>query len=94
MTSGLTHEPKKLGICQWFHYEAYDDVEAAVRLMCELGIQRLRTGISWADFFRPNGRQWYDYQMAALSEFEVLQSIWHTPPSISESYSCASPRRR
>jgi CDP-paratose 2-epimerase len=85
---------KKLGVCQWFHYKAYQDVENAVRLMRELGIQRIRTGISWADFFRPNGRQWYDWQMAALSEFDVLLSIWHTPPSISEGNSCASPPRR
>src|SRR5690606_35647768 len=54
----------------------------------------IRTGISWADYFRPKGRQWYDWQMAALSEFDVLLSLWHTPPSISEGNACASPPRR
>lgn len=32
--------------------------------------------------------------MNALSEFEVLLSVWHTPPSISQGNSCNSPPRR
>ena len=32
--------------------------------------------------------------MAALADFDVLLSIWHTPPSIAEAESCASPPRR
>ncbi|MFU8814908.1 MAG: hypothetical protein ACNA7W_06165 [Pseudomonadales bacterium] len=84
----------KLGICQWFHFEAYDDVELAVRHLHELGIRYLRTGISWADFHRPAGKRWYDWQMAALRDFEVLLSVWHTPPSISASGTCAGPPRR
>lgn len=74
----------RLDVCQWFHYEAYDDVERAVELLRQLGVRHLRTGVSWADFHRPRGRQWYDWQMEALSEFEVLLSVWHTPPSIAE----------
>src|SRR5690606_3650110 len=92
--SDIQHMHDKLGVCQWFHYEAYRDVETAVELMKELGVRRIRTGISWADYFRPKGRQWYDWQMAALSEFDVLLSLWHTPPSISEGNACASPPRR
>jgi CDP-paratose 2-epimerase len=84
----------RLGICQWFHYEDCAAVEQAVELLHELGVRHLRTGISWADYHRPHGRQWYDWQMAALSDFEVLLSIWHTPPSISEASCCASPPRR
>ena len=53
-----------------------------------------RTGISWADYFRPGGKQWYDWQMKQLEAFEVLLSVWHTPPSISEGESCNSPPRR
>lgn len=84
----------KLGICQWFHYETYRDVERAVRLMQELGVKHVRTGISWADWHRPNGPAWYDFQMDALSDFDVLVSIWHTPPSIAEGGTCASPPAR
>lgn len=84
----------ELGICQWFHFEDEPMLETAVRLMRELGIRHLRTGISWADYVRPGGRAWYDRQMAALAGFEVLLSIWHTPPSIAEGGTCASPPRR
>jgi CDP-paratose 2-epimerase len=83
-----------VGICQWFHYEAYADVERAVLLMEELGVRHLRTGISWADYHRPQGRAWYEWQMKALAGFDVLLSVWHTPPSISERGTCASPPRR
>lgn len=84
----------KLGVCQWFHYEDYAEVERAVALMRDLGIRHLRTGISWADFYRPRGKQWYDWLMRTLREFEVLLSIWHTPPSISENGQCSGPPRR
>lgn len=86
----------ELGVCQWFHYEAYDDVTAAIELMHDLGLRHLRTGVSWADFHRPGGQAWYDWQMAALAEadLELLVSVWHTPPSIAEGGVCASPPRR
>lgn len=84
----------RFGICQWFHHEDYRAVERSVGLLHDLGIRHLRTGISWADYFRPAGKQWYDFQMKALAEFDVLLSVWHTPPSISEGNACASPPRR
>lgn len=84
----------KLGVCQWFHYEDHDSVRRAVQLMKELNVRHLRTGISWADFCRPGGKAWYDWQMKQLADFEVLLSIWHTPPSVSEGNSCNSPPRR
>lgn len=83
-----------LGVCQWFHYEAHQDVEMAVEQMHALGVRHLRTGISWADYHRPGGKRWYDWQMAQLEGFDVLLSIWHTPPSISAGGTCASPPAR
>lgn len=83
-----------LGVCQWFHYEDYGTLERAVELLRELGVRHLRTGISWADYLRPNGKAWYDAMMEALAEFDLLLSVWHTPPSISEGNCCASPPRR
>lgn len=84
----------KLGLCQWFHYQDDAAVEQTVDLLHDLGVRHLRTGISWADFHRPRGPQWYDRQMGALSDFDVLLSVWHTPPSISEADNCVSPPRR
>ena len=84
----------KLGICQWFHYQDYDAVERAVDLLGELGVRHVRTGISWADYFRPDGSAWYAFQMEALADFEVLLSVWHTPPSIALGDTPASPPAR
>jgi CDP-paratose 2-epimerase len=88
--------PPPLGICQWFHYEAYEDVERAVALLRELDVRHLRTGISWADYHRPGGKAWYDWQMSALDAagLDVLLSVWHTPPSLGEAPRCAAPPRR
>jgi CDP-paratose 2-epimerase len=85
---------QKLGVCQWFHYRDYAAVDRALRLMDDLGCRHLRTGISWADYHRPGGRAWYDWQMKALKGVEVLLSVWHTPPSLSEDGTTAAPPRR
>ena len=84
----------RLGVCQWFHFEDRDSVRRTVELLNELDVRHLRTGISWADYCRPGGKQWYDWQMKQLDGFDVLLSVWHTPPSISEGNSCNSPPRR
>ncbi len=84
----------ELGICQWFHYNDQRTLNCAVRALQQLGVRHLRTGVSWADFHRPGGRAWYDRQMEALRPFEVLLSVWHTPPSISENHDCNGPPRR
>jgi len=86
----------KFGICQWFHYQAYDNLWATIEVLQELGIRHLRTGISWADFLRPQGEPWYTWQMRTLAEagFHILLSVWHVPPSLSEGGTCASPPRR
>jgi CDP-paratose 2-epimerase len=87
---------EKLGICQWFHYEDYTAVDQSIELLSELGVRHLRTGISWADYLRDGGRAWYDWQMRRLAEsgLELLLSVWHTPPSLSESNACNGPPRR
>ena len=52
----------EVGICQWFHFEDHR-LDEAVRWMRELGVKYLRTGLSWADSFRPNADAWFDRQM-------------------------------
>jgi CDP-paratose 2-epimerase len=87
---------EKFGVCQWFHYEDYASVDLALKLLRDLRVKHLRTGISWADFLRPGGKAWYDWQMERLKEsgLEVLLSIWHTPPSIAEGSACNGPPMR
>jgi beta-xylosidase len=66
------------GICQWFHFEDHR-LENAVRLMRELGVTKLRTGLSWADWLRPGAEAWFDRQMRALEAFDVTVTFCFTP---------------
>jgi beta-xylosidase len=70
----------ELGICQWFHFED-DRFERALRWLRELGVKRLRTGLSWADSLRPHALQWFDKQMKALEPFDVTVTFCFTPES-------------
>ena len=36
----------------------------------KLGVRHLRTGVSWADWYRPNAEAWFDVQMSGLQEFD------------------------
>lgn len=76
----IEHFDPRLGICQWFHYEDHR-LDEAVRWLRLLGVRRLRTGISWADWHRPDAVRWFDRQMAALEEFELTITLCFTPPS-------------
>ncbi len=66
------------GLCQWFHFEDHR-LEKAVQIMRELGVKKLRTGLSWADFERPNAERWFDHQMKSLEEFELTVTFCFTP---------------
>ncbi len=67
-----------MGICQWFHFEDHR-LDAAVRRLRQLGVKHLRTGLSWADSYRPNAEAWFDRQMEALAEFDVTLTFCFTP---------------
>lgn len=67
-----------MGICQWFHFED-PRLDSAVHWLRKLGVKHLRTGLSWADSFRPNAEVWFDRQMAALSEFTTTLTLCFTP---------------
>jgi beta-xylosidase len=67
-----------LGICQWFHFEDHR-LEMAVQSLRDLGVTKLRTGLSWADFERPNAERWFDCQMRHLEPFEVTVTFCFTP---------------
>jgi beta-xylosidase len=68
----------ELGICQWFHFEDHR-LDDAVRWLRKLGVKYLRTGLSWADSFRPKADEWFDRQMNALAEFDVTLTFCFTP---------------
>jgi beta-xylosidase len=97
----------ELGICQWFHFEDHR-LGDAVQWLRRLGVRRLRTGLSWADSFRPGADAWFDRQMRLLEEFELTLTFCFTPehrglnahhtspPQVAEEYAefCARMVRR
>jgi beta-xylosidase len=67
-----------VGICQWFHFEDHR-LDDAVRHLKDLGVKYIRTGISWADSYRPNALDWFDRQMKALEPFDTTVTYCFTP---------------
>jgi beta-xylosidase len=72
------HYAPAMGLCQWFHFEDHRLDDAVVWLR-RLGVRHLRTGLSWADSFRPDALSWFDRQMEALAEFDVTVTFCFTP---------------
>jgi beta-xylosidase len=68
----------ELGICQWLHFED-PRLEDTVCWLKRLGVRYLRTGLSWADSFRPGAMEWFDRQMSALESFDVTLTFCFTP---------------
>jgi len=97
----------EMGLCQWFHFEDHR-LDDAVAWLKRLGVRHLRTGLSWADSFRPDALAWFDRQMAALEDFDVTVTFCFTPehrgiephhtspPQVAEEFAefCASMVRR
>ena len=71
------HTPE-MGLVQWFHYQDHR-LDEAVAWMKRLGVTHLRTGLSWADSFRPDALGWFDRQMQALDDFDVTVTFCFTP---------------
>jgi beta-xylosidase len=71
------HTPE-MGLVQWFHYHD-PRLDDAVAWMKRLGVTHMRTGLSWADSFRPNALDWFDRQMQALEDFNVTVTFCFTP---------------
>ena len=67
-----------MGLCQWFHFQDHRLDEAAAWLK-RLGVRHLRTGLSWADSFRPDALAWFDRQMEAIEDFDVTLTFCFTP---------------
>ncbi|HEY3826126.1 MAG TPA: beta-xylosidase [Bryobacteraceae bacterium] len=81
-----------LGICQWFHFEDHRLEDAVCRLK-KLGVKHLRTGLSWADSFRPGAEAWFDRQMLAVEDFDVTLTFCFTPEHLGMLPNHTSPPR-
>ena len=61
--------------------------------MKRLGVTYLRTGLSWADSFRPDALRWFDRQMEALRDFDVTVTFCFTPEHLGLEPHHSSPPR-
>jgi beta-xylosidase len=82
----------RIGLMQWFHYED-PRLDVAVAWMKRLGTRHLRTGLSWADSFRPGALDWFDRQMEALAGFDVTLTFCFTPAHLGIAPHHTSPAR-
>jgi beta-xylosidase len=71
------HAPD-MGIMQWFHWQDHR-LDDAVRWLKDLGVTKLRTGLSWWDSYRPGWEDWFDRQMEALEPFDTTVTFCFTP---------------
>lgn len=79
----LKHFPDytpEFGLCQWFHFEDHR-LDKAIEWMRRLNVKKLRTGLSWADYLRPDADKWFDHMMKALDEFDLTVTFCFTPES-------------
>ncbi|MGE5681131.1 MAG: beta-xylosidase [Bacillota bacterium] len=76
----MEHFNPEMGLCQWIHFEDHR-LDEIVYWLKKMGVKKLRTGISWADWYRPNALDWFDRQMEAIKDFDVTLTLCFTPPS-------------
>lgn len=82
----------RIGIVEWFRTGEYDRVVQTLEDLKKLGIERLRTGISWADWHIPGTDKWYDWLLAELHrQVQILPCFLYTPPSEGLAFKTSSP---
>jgi CDP-paratose 2-epimerase len=81
-TASETTRPT-LGLLEWFRPGAYDHVEATLADLKALGIDHLRTAVSWADWHTEQGQNWYAWLLPRLCrDVNLLPCFTSTPPSL------------
>lgn len=87
--------PGHFGLVEWFRPGEQERVEKVLADLKSIGAGRLRTGISWADWYTPEGIPWYDWLIPRLArEVELLPCVLYTPPSIGLEQKTSSPPAR
>jgi CDP-paratose 2-epimerase len=90
----VTVVPPIPGFVEWFRLGEHATVEASIEAFQSLGVQRLRTHVSWADYHAEGGRAWYAWLLAKLGScFELLPCLHYTPPCLAENGRTSGPPR-
>ena len=78
---------------QWFPHGDLARIRRVARKLGELGVRRLRTQLSWADWCRPDGPGWIARLLDDVDGFDLLPVLHATPPSFGEKpYTSSVPR--
>jgi len=81
-----------VGLVEWFRPGEEARVKQVLADLKELGVTELRTGISWADYYTPEGKDWYKWLMPTLAkEVNLLPCFLYTPPCIGERRRTSAP---
>jgi CDP-paratose 2-epimerase len=87
--------PAHFGMVEWFRPGEHERVERVLSDMKRIGATRLRTGISWADWYTSEGVAWYDWLVPRLTrEVELLPCVLYTPPSVGIEPKTSAPPQR
>jgi CDP-paratose 2-epimerase len=83
-----------IGVVEWFHINDKKHVEEVIENLKKINVTHLRTGISWADWYSEDGKEWYAWLMPKLTKhFKILPCFTYTPPSLGIEYKTCSPPR-
>jgi CDP-paratose 2-epimerase len=81
-----------MGMVEWFRPGEETQVAQVLAELKELGITELRTGISWAEYYTPAGKEWFDWLIPHLArEVKLLPCFLYTPPSLGLAPRTSSP---
>jgi CDP-paratose 2-epimerase len=83
-----------LGILEWLRPGEEDRVERLLADLKTIGVEELRTGISWADWHTEGGERWYGWLLPRLArEVNILPCFHYTPPCLGITAQVCSPPR-
>jgi CDP-paratose 2-epimerase len=83
----------ELGLVQWFPYGDVARIRRTAAKLRALGVRRIRTQLSWADWCRQDGPEWIARLLDELDGLDVLPVLHATPPSFGEKpYTSSVPR--
>ena len=84
----------EFGVVEWLRPGEHARVPRILDEMRAIGANHLRTGISWADYHRPAGHDWYAWLLPELSRHVELLPCFHaTPPSLGLTEKPSAPPR-
>lgn len=85
-TPGGAHGKAKpqFGFVEWFRRGDYERTEQLLPGIVASGASYLRTHLSWAEYYAPDGEEWFDWLLPRLAaDLDLLPCIHYTPPSLS-----------